>query len=55
MCRKFSAYDRSLRGYIMGWPMEYLYTIAARVGILATRRTAEISRCCGLLMSSESW
>jgi hypothetical protein len=24
MCRKFSAYDRSLRGYIMGWPMEYL-------------------------------
>ena len=55
MRMKFALYDRSLRGYMNGWPIEYLYAIATMVGILAIRRIAEISRCCGSLMSSESW
>src|SRR5450830_2075149 len=55
MRMKLALYDRSLRGYTNGWPIEYLYAIATRVGILAIRRIADTSRCVALLMSSESW
>ena len=36
--RKFSAYFKSLRGYMNGWPVAYLKAIAAIVGTLATNR-----------------
>src|SRR5471032_568606 len=55
MRMKLALYDRSLRGYTKGWPIEYLYDIATSVGILAIRRIADTSRCVALLMSSESW
>src|SRR5919108_6594236 len=42
MRMKFAVYERSLRGYMNGWPIEYLYDIATMVGILAIRRNAEI-------------
>ena len=42
---KFAAYDSSLRGYMYGWPTEYLNAIATSVGSLAIRRIAEMSRC----------
>ncbi len=38
MCRRFPTYDRSLRGYMKGWPMECLYEYAAIVGSLASNR-----------------
>jgi hypothetical protein len=37
-----------------GWPIEYLYAIAASVGSLAIMRIAEMFRWTGSDMSSES-
>src|SRR5215467_11323489 len=54
MRMKFAVYERSFFGYMNGWPIEYLNAIATIVGSFATRRNAEISRCAGLVMSSES-
>src|SRR5512144_1469511 len=39
MFRKLPAKERSLSGYTYGKPIECLYANAARVGILAMRRT----------------
>jgi hypothetical protein len=41
---KFAAYESSLRGYMYGWPTEYLNAMATSVGSLAMRRIAEMSR-----------
>src|SRR5262245_13119123 len=38
MRRKLVAKSRLFCGYMNGWPTEYLYAIAARVGILAIMR-----------------
>ena len=51
---KFTAYERSLRGYMYGWPTEYLYAIATSVGILAISRIAEMSRWCASCRLIES-
>src|SRR4029078_10282479 len=39
MCRKFSVYERSLRGYMNGWPIDFLYENAAIVRAFDSRRT----------------
>src|SRR6202035_5462238 len=55
MFRKFSAKLSEFFGYTKGWPMVYLKAIAASVGIFAIIRIEAIMRCCGSLMSVESW
>ena len=55
MYRKFSAYERSLRGYMNGWPIEYLCAQAAIVGTLAISRNALMRRLSGSWMSRLSW
>ena len=42
MWMKFSEKPRSLRGYTKGSPWEYLYAIAAMVGIFAISRCATV-------------
>src|SRR5512145_1550760 len=54
MRMKFAAYGSSLRGYMYGWPTEYLYAIATSVGIFAIRRIAEMSRWCASFRLIES-
>ena len=51
---KFIAYGSSLRGYMYGWPTEYLYAIATSVGIFAISRIAEMSRWCASCRLIES-
>src|SRR5690606_23998938 len=53
--RKFVEESRESGGYTKGWPMEYLYAIAAIVGILAIIRSEAVIRCCASNRSSESW
>src|SRR6202012_4559228 len=55
MFRKFSAKESEFFGETKGFPMVYLNAIAASVGILAIIRIEAIMRCCGSLMSVESW
>ena len=38
MCKKFAEYFSSFLGKMKGWPMEYLYAIAAMVGIFPIMR-----------------
>src|SRR6202012_791364 len=54
MCRKFSAKFSEFFGYTNGWPTEYLYAMAAIVGIFAISRYDAILRWAGSWMSVES-
>ncbi len=55
MRMKFSTNDRELSGYMYGWPMLFLWAIAAIVGTLASRRIVEISTCSWSNGSRLSW